>query len=70
MGKIEKAAEAAGMKPVPFVQRLLTEEGGNFHMAGARIGVYPNTIKAFLKRKKLKVAKNIELIPQSEPEHA
>lgn len=70
MGKIEKAAEAAGMKPVPFVKHILNEEGGNFHMAGARIGVYPNTIKAFLKRQKLKVATNIELVSEGEPEHA
>lgn len=66
MGKIERAAAAAGEPTDAFLARVIQEEG-TIHKAAVRLGVYPNTIKAWLERNKLQIVTRRVIEPLAEP---
>lgn len=68
MGKLEEAARAAGEPVETFIPRIVEEEGTVFN-AAVRLGVYPNTIKNWMKRNnyQLVLKRTVEKV---EPEHA
>lgn len=54
MGKLEQAAAVAGEPVETYVPRVIAEEG-TIHKAAVRLNVYPNTIKAWLQRNKMRL---------------
>lgn len=54
MGKIERAAAAAGETAETYIPRIIEEEG-TVHKAAIRIGVYPNTINFWLRRNNMRL---------------
>lgn len=66
MGKLERAAEAAGEPVDAFIERMIAEEG-TIHKAAVRLGVYPNTIKAWLERNNMRIVTRRVVEPVGEP---